>query len=376
MEPATNPVTRLFRFLWRMVAAPLYEHSAIVTLVVSLLTLAVATYTLQFAYFSFSQAANSFELQRKAYEEEAFQRQQSAVSLAAKTIGEANDVPYDVGQSVAIEFLAGSGKLNGHIALNNSQLVIRSSARTYYNLERSSFCGTRLYIYNSASFKKSLLQQAEIAGNFDYAEFSGANMRSIIISSVMARNASFVGVDISGATFQGGVFTYADFQGSNMSNIMTELGTVGVGTNPNTTWTDVGYYDTYYPAAGTEDFYEPIITKDNSINEALTAANIEYQDTRGTRFVDFTGSHFENTDLSGADLRNSNITQRQLNTACGDENTKLPDATMTVPRCEPEPWLGAMRSAFQSIAAEDRPLYEGCVKAIGQLESNSSVARF
>ena len=53
------------------------------------------------------------------------------------------------------------------------------------------------------------------------------------------------------------------------------------------------------------------------------------------------GVNFEGADLKGAVLRGANLseakglTQEQLNTACGDEKTKLP-GVLTIPSCKQE----------------------------------------
>jgi uncharacterized protein YjbI with pentapeptide repeats len=50
-------------------------------------------------------------------------------------------------------------------------------------------------------------------------------------------------------------------------------------------------------------------------------------------YADFTGANLAGACLSGANLEGAHISQRQLNTACGDASTILPGG-MTIPLCQ------------------------------------------
>jgi uncharacterized protein YjbI with pentapeptide repeats len=62
----------------------------------------------------------------------------------------------------------------------------------------------------------------------------------------------------------------------------------------------------------------------------LSGAHLTNADLRGS---DLTGANLAGADLSGSDFRETNITQSQLNSACGDR-TKLP-AGLRIQPCRP-----------------------------------------
>ncbi len=70
-------------------------------------------------------------------------------------------------------------------------------------------------------------------------------------------------------------------------------------------------------------------TRASFINANLSKANMV---GAYVGHADFTGADLTGACLSGANLTGAHISQKQLNTACGDESTILP-AGMTIPAC-------------------------------------------
>jgi uncharacterized protein YjbI with pentapeptide repeats len=69
----------------------------------------------------------------------------------------------------------------------------------------------------------------------------------------------------------------------------------------------------------------------------FSRANLRNAIAVGTYFgaSDFSGADLTGVNFSGANLASAkNLTQAQLNTACGDQSTRLPRG-MTLPRCAP-----------------------------------------
>ncbi|MGO9685875.1 MAG: hypothetical protein ACLPTZ_25445 [Beijerinckiaceae bacterium] len=100
--------------LWRKIVS--YVRGQLELLVV-VSTLMVAIFGVLYSKYSLEKTERSFALQQKLYEEESYQRYQSSLSLASRSIGEANNVQFEIGQSRAIEFLSKSSELRGHITL-------------------------------------------------------------------------------------------------------------------------------------------------------------------------------------------------------------------------------------------------------------------
>ena len=107
--------------------------------------------------------------------------------------------------------------------------------------------------------------------------FSGARFRQSSLTIVVLNRANFSGADLRDADAYGGVFSSANFANADLTN---------------STW--VGTY--------------------------LEGAN-------------FSGANLTGANFSGAQMRNARgLTQRQLNTACGDSSTELP-GSLTIPSC-------------------------------------------
>ncbi|MGO9007057.1 MAG: pentapeptide repeat-containing protein [Beijerinckiaceae bacterium] len=197
----------------------------------------------------------------------------------------------------------------------------------------------------------------------DYAEAVAADLRATTLANAWARNAKFTGSQMNGVTFHGGKFKFADFQGADLSGAKTERGYIGAGTSDedSESYSDYDYQQLLEP--GQVDDFKPVFEEKNSGNDALELAGIKTPQQPDNYLVDFTGAHFNNADLRGADLRNSNIKQEQVNDACTDSTSLLPDKNMRT-ECASKPWVDNIREAFRSVAQSNYSMADGCTAAL------------
>jgi uncharacterized protein YjbI with pentapeptide repeats len=158
---------------------------------------------------------------------------------------------------------------------------------TYATISRSRF--------NSANFTDADLSHADLgAGRFDRANFTGARMSFTIASVADLTEARFNRATLAGARFIGAVLRRASFT----SAIGAEVSFVRADMN----------------SARLENAQFPL--------------------------ADFTGADLRNANLTGADLSGANLagarnlTQRQIDRACGDAATTLP-GRVVIRRCAP-----------------------------------------
>lgn len=283
--------------------------------------------------YSTSRILENIESQQARYFQEAFSRSQGSFSLAWKTIGEANDQRYELGQSKALLYLAENNELPGYVTLHNSSISLFTGSNTFatnvsmiqFNLVHSSFCGTRIssffektrpFIYNFSY--SSFGNGAELTGHFPKADFLAADLSDATMSAMEAENARFAAATLVNVTFKGGRFKGADFQGADLRGLKTERGSVGVGAytyGAGTEWADLMFSPSWPKLFGS----------DIGVVDTLKAVGIYEMDNDSLRYVvDFSEANFAYADIRGADLRNSNIIQAQVNGACGDQTTQLP----------------------------------------------------
>lgn len=143
----------------------------------------------------------------------------------------------------------------------------------------------------------------------------GADFDRAYFSQVRIPKGNFIAANLNSVEIYGGSFEGADFQGADMRNVRTFRGTQGAGTAYNDNEPYAGYVDYAYPA----DF-GPIFSSASTdyVNSQ------EGYDPEAIRLVDFRGARFLKTDIRGADLSNSTISQTQVDEACADQTTKLP----------------------------------------------------
>ncbi len=281
----------------------IWAHREGVTLLSTVLLLVFAAVGTAGVFY----AARSLELQYRQYQEENFNREQGSVSLAWRTIADANQQVIEIGQSDAVNFLTKKSRFDGHITLDRSVLTIYDEPRNqiYINLDRSTLCGTNLYVYitrgSSISLQHSLLRGSRIGGRLIDLFGIGADFSHALFYQPRIANSNLVAANLNSATFFGGSFEKADFQGADLRNARTFRGKEGAGTVYNDAeFPSTGYYDTYSP-----DDFPPIFASEFS----------DYFKDKGgydpdeIRLVDFRKARFLKAEIRGADLSNSNIDQ-------------------------------------------------------------------
>jgi hypothetical protein len=146
------------------------------------------------------------------------------------------------------------------------------------------------------------------------AWLAGINMRRADFGLANLQGANFLGADLQGANLQGANLQGADFQRANLqrANLRANLGDINI---------DRITLLTNFEGA-------------NFQRANLQGADLQDANFEGANFLgaNLQGANFQKANLAGAE----NLTQDQLNTACVDENTKLP-AELTRPSpCPPD----------------------------------------
>ena len=180
-----------------------------------------------------------------------------------------------------------------------------------------------------ANFSGSIFNNSNLSGgNFDGSNLTGSHFRKALMYSVEGKNVNMNGADLQDATLTeaklgNSIFIGSNFRRADLSRGEFEGGDFRKTSFERATATDVNFQNSNFAEA-----------KLDHIN--LHKANLD-------------GGHFNNvtfgnailldatmmaTDLSDADLSmTQGLKQDQLNAACGNMNTKLPDG-LYVPYCE------------------------------------------
>ena len=321
--PRGNPRPQPVRNFRRPALSTIASFASIISAGVALTVGAVSIYYTR-------KALDNLIVQQQRYWEERFARAQGSFSLAWKTIGEANNQPFELGQSKALMYLAESSELPGHVVLNNSSLSFYRNTDTaasrpmYFNLQYSEFCKTKIssgLSEKEAEYVMSFvdLRQAQLSGIFHWADFLGANMEAAVLEGMEAENGRFAATNLDRATLRGGRFRGVDFQGANLRGIKTERGYVGDGASTYGSGFELYTMD-QHPA------WPLLLDRTIGVTDALRSAGVwELAGEDRKYIVDFTDARFLFADIRGADLRNSNISQTQVNQACADATTILPE---------------------------------------------------
>ena len=126
------------------------------------------------------------------------------------------------------------------------------------------------------------------------ADLSDADLNSANLSKAALRGALLFGAHLSGANLRGAKLTNADLSGANLTDVNQDV------------------------------FFTPPIDLSNANLSRATLTN-----------ANLTNANLSGADLSSADLSNAkNLTQMQVDEACGDANTKLPEG-LTLKPCPP-----------------------------------------
>jgi uncharacterized protein YjbI with pentapeptide repeats len=347
----------------RVIGGWLWQHREQILFVDHFVILAIGSIGVASVIF----ASRSFYLQAKIYEEQSFNREQGALSLAWHTVADANNTPSEIGQSNAILFLLTRGALGGKITLNRTQLTIHQTIRDrqmYVDLSESSICGTNLYLNvalgSNVNLRFALIKATKISGRLIQTYAMGADFQSSSFDNVRAPRMAFIAANLRNAVFMGGSFEKADFQGADMRGVETYRGYSGAGDVYDDQVIFVpgsvadGYYseDSEYPAIFSKDSNLSPLERDHDVIDTVY-------------LVDFRGAQFLKTDIRGADLSNSTISQKQVDEACADAATKLPNGVRVNNYCIPEDWVLVRRELAQSKT------YEGRTKAMEECDTAS-----
>ena len=176
------------------------------------------------------------------------------------------------------------------------------------NFFRSNLSGGRLDRSNLAGavFSKAYLVRVQGAD----VDFSDAVLRDATLTDAQLTKSHFMGADMRRADLSSGQFGESDFSKADLSSAI----------------------------AKGADFSGAILREARLPMATLDEANLTGADMQDIRAADVSlaGATLKDANLVGADLRNARgLTQEQLDTACGDSNTRLP-LSFSVPYCDPE----------------------------------------
>jgi uncharacterized protein YjbI with pentapeptide repeats len=315
-------------------------------------------------------ALDMMTLQQKQLDEGQYQQQQSSVSLAWRTIGDANGQAFEVGQSSALGYLASKAALSGNVTLNKSVVNLdntwampnaesnTSGTVTFYDLHASAFCGTEVttspsyvvptkeIITPAVNLSYSFARQATFRGYAIGYDLLATDLQGARFIDLHADNTRFAAADLRNVVFHGGSFVGADFEGADLRSTKFERGAFGAGAPGG------DYYDTYSIDRPVE--WPSLLAANMGLNEVLAAVGRRGASPDDNYKADLSKANFTAADLQGADLRESNITQPQIDQACTDKNTKLP-ANVFVKGCT-KPQLADQKIAALRVPLTKNPL--------------------
>jgi uncharacterized protein YjbI with pentapeptide repeats len=178
--------------------------------------------------------------------------------------------------------------------------------------------------------------------NIPGANLSGANLRGADLDSAYLNSAYLSGASLSGANLLGANLTGANLTGANLSRV--DL------TGADLTGANLGLADLNGGYLSGANLSGANLSGTNLRSADLSGANLSGANLRGANLrgaypirADLTGANLSGVDLTGANLRGANLRgakdliQTQLNEACGNNETELPeglDLTLLKP-CPP-----------------------------------------
>jgi uncharacterized protein YjbI with pentapeptide repeats len=189
------------------------------------------------------------------------------------------------------------------------------------NLERADLRGANL---NGANLSGAHLSGAFLNGAF----LTGADLRDADLFNATLTGATLTGADLSNANLRGATLTAAGLSNANLSNANL--------TGANLFADDLSNANLSNANLTGADLRGANLNGANLSNANLlgVGAFLNGADLRGANLngADLGGAHLSDANLSGADLSNTkNLTQTQLNEACGDADTKPPEG-LTPPK--------------------------------------------
>lgn len=207
----------------------------------------------------------------------------------------------------------------------NSRLVLSGSC-SGCDLSRRDMSELTL---KGGDFTDSVFNHSDLSGGeFDGSNLSGAHFRRAYLI-----RATGSGVNMSRATLSDAMLNQASLVASNMSNADFRGADMSDGTFTGSNFSGARFINTQASGA---DFSGAVFT----LSE-MDHADFENAKFLGTYFHSaqfghafIGGAQFDDADLSGADLSEvRGLTQSQLDTACGNHDTRLPHGPFTLRPC-------------------------------------------
>ena len=180
-----------------------------------------------------------------------------------------------------------------------------------------------------ANFSGSIFNNSNLSGgNLDGSNLTGSHFRKALLYSVEGKNVNLNGADLQDATLTEAKLAESVFIGTNFRRADLTRGEFQDGDFRNTSFqrataTDVNFQNGNFAEAKLDHINLNKATLDGGNFKGVTFGNAILLDA--TMMA---------SDLSDADLSmTQGLKQDQLNTACGNTNTRLPDG-LYVPYCE------------------------------------------
>jgi uncharacterized protein YjbI with pentapeptide repeats len=166
--------------------------------------------------------------------------------------------------------------------------------------------------------------------NIPGANLSGANLRGADLDSAYLNSAYLTGASLSGANLLGANLTGANLTGANLSRV--DL------TGADLTGANLGLADLNGGYLSGANLSGANLSRANLRSADLSGANLSGANLRGANLsgaypirANLTGANLSAVDLTGANLSGANLRgakdliQTQLNEACGNNDTELPE---------------------------------------------------
>ena len=188
----------------------------------------------------------------------------------------------------------------------------------YAELEKANLAGARL--------QGAILSDANLKG----ARLINANLEGARLVNAKLQGASLVNAKLQGANLKGANLKGADLQGAHMKNVQN-LPVSQILSTSNYILAELSNEHLQELGIGL-DHNKKIEMRDLS-HYNLNGLNLKKAYLNG---FNLEGATFENTRLEEADLKGATLTQGQINKACVNDATKLPEGLTTPPyRCPP-----------------------------------------
>ena len=184
---------------------------------------------------------------------------------------------------------------------------------------------------------------ANLSGaNLRGADLNGADLNSVYLSGANLSGANLLGANLTGDNLTGANLSRVDLTGADLSGANLGLADLNGAYMSGATLTGANLRRSNLRGADLSganlrgaNLIDANLSGAYPIDADLTGANLRGADLSG---ADLRGTHLTGADLSGASLAAvKNLIQKQVNEACGNSDTKLPDGLEPtyVTRCPP-----------------------------------------